>query len=173
MAKHSCGILLFKYDSESRLRVLIGHMGGPFWAKKENHAWSIIKGEVEDGEEPDLDVALREFHEETGYKPDKERAQELGAFKQPSGKVIHVWVANDEWNEENFIPGMFTMEWPKGSGQIAEFPEIDRVAWLLVPDAEDKLIKGQLPILTSVTEKLGYVCAEGETDFGSDQGSLF
>ena len=163
MAKHSCGIILYKISTEGKLLVLIGHMGGPFWRHKENRSWSIIKGELEEGEEPAADVALREFEEETGYRPDKQLSK-IGDFKQPGGKVIHAWLSRDDWDHSKFVPGMFSMVWPKGSGRIAEFPEIDRVDWFAIPEAKDKIVKGQLPILDQIAVDLTFDHSNGSDE---------
>ena len=128
-------------------------MGGPFWAGKDKAAWSIPKGLYAEDEEP-LAAALREFTEELGVPPpvEVESLHPLGEVKQPSGKRLTVWAAEGDLDPAGVVPGMFTMEWPPRSGQQAEFPEIDRVAWWLLPEAETRLVRGQIPFLARLTQ---------------------
>src|SRR5437870_2497555 len=120
--KLSAGILLFKNENDT-LRVLIAHMGGPFWERKDKGAWSIPKGEYTEGEDPFL-VACREFKEELGSPPPSASSYlDLGSNRQPSGKVLWVWAAQGDFDAARAVSNNFTMEWPKGSGTMAEFPE--------------------------------------------------
>jgi len=123
-------------------------MGGPFWAKKDDAAWSIPKGLYDDDEEP-LAAALREFTEELGVplpvSPD--RLTPLGELRQPSGKRLTVWAGEGDLDPASVIPGTFTMEWPPRSGKQAEFPEVDRAAWWSLEQAATKLVRGQVPFL--------------------------
>jgi predicted NUDIX family NTP pyrophosphohydrolase len=127
-------------------------MGGPFWVRRDR-AWSIPKGEYEPDEEP-LVAARREFVEELGLPPPTGAHLELGELKQRSGKVIVVWAVEAELDPAAVVPGMFTMEWPRGSGQTQEFPEIDRVEWLGLDEARSRLVGGQVAFLDRLVEQL-------------------
>jgi predicted NUDIX family NTP pyrophosphohydrolase len=165
MAVRSAGILLYRLghevwpgtasgpDSASPVEVWIAHMGGPFWARKEAHAWSIPKGEYAPGEDP-LTAAHREFAEEIGTPAPAADYHPLGDFRQPSGKVITVFTAEADFQPEHVVSNTFTLEWPKGSGTISSFPEIDRAEWTTEPDARSRLVKGQLPILDALLQHL-------------------
>jgi predicted NUDIX family NTP pyrophosphohydrolase len=137
--------LLYRYV-DGELEVLIAHMGGPFWARKEDHAWSIPKGEYVDGEDP-VEVARREFAEELGSPPPDGVLVSLGEVKQSGGKVVTVWALEGDFEAATAVSNTFTIEWPKGSGRMAEFPEVDRVAWCDVVTARSKLVKGQVAFL--------------------------
>lgn len=127
-------------------QVLIGHPGGPFWAGKDDGAWTIPKGEYAAGEDP-WEAARREFAEELGCQvPDGPRT-DLGTLKQPSGKVLTVFAVQADLDITDARSNTFTLEWPPRSGRIREFPELDRVAWLPVDQARDKLLKGQREFL--------------------------
>jgi predicted NUDIX family NTP pyrophosphohydrolase len=151
----SAGILLYR-RSGGELEVLLAHMGGPFWTGKDEAAWSIPKGIYADDEQP-LAAAVREFTEELGLVPPVDPAtfEPLGEIRQPSGKRLTVWAAEGDLDPEDVVPGMFTMEWPPRSGTMAEFPEIDRVAWWSLPVAETKLVKGQRPFLGRLAQACG------------------
>jgi len=136
----SAGLLLYRHRGDA-LEVLIGHPGGPFWARKDDGAWSIPKGEYASGEDP-WGAARREFAEEVGCPaPDGPRL-DLGTIKQPSGKMLTVFAVGADLDTGNFRSNTFTLEWPKGSGRLQEFPELDRVAWLPIAEAAIKLLKG-------------------------------
>ena len=122
--------------------MLIAHPGGPFWARRDDGAWSIPKGEYGPAEDP-WEVAQREFAEEIGFAAPGGPRLELGTVKQPSGKVLTVVAVAADLDVSAASSNTFTMEWPRGSGRIAEFPEIDRVEWLPVSQAYPKLLKGQ------------------------------
>lgn len=146
----SAGLLLHRWDGEVP-EVLIGHPGGPFWARKDEGAWSIPKGEYDTGEDP-WQAARREFAEEIGLPaPDGERL-DLGTVKQPGGKVLTVFAVAADLDVSTFRSNTFTLEWPKGSGRVREFPELDRVAWLPVAEAAAKLLKGQRAFLHRLAE---------------------
>lgn len=150
MPKLSAGLLLYRVADES-VEVLIGHPGGPFWAKKDDGAWSIPKGEYVEGEEP-WGVALREFEEELGKPaPDGPRIA-FPPLKQPSGKVITAFAVRGDLDLTGTVSNTFTLEWPKGSGNVREYPEIDRVAWFSVPEARSKLLTGQRPLLDQLMD---------------------
>ncbi len=150
--KSSAGILVFR-RSNGQPEVLLGHMGGPFWSRKDAAAWSIPKGEYEPDEEP-LAAARREFTEELGLPPPDGTLVDLGAARQPSGKVVTVWAVEGDLDPADVVPGTFTMEWPRGSGRIQEFPEIDRAGWFGLELARDKLVAGQRVFLDRLAERL-------------------
>jgi predicted NUDIX family NTP pyrophosphohydrolase len=150
--KKSAGLLLFR-EVSGHLEVLLVHPGGPFWAKKDEGAWSIPKGEFEDTEEP-LAAAKREFAEETGFYPDGVMIP-LEPLRQPSGKVIYAWAVKDDWDPAALRSNTFSLEWPPKSGQYREFPEIDRAAWFSLGEAGRKITKGQAAFLVELPEKLG------------------
>jgi predicted NUDIX family NTP pyrophosphohydrolase len=151
MPKKSAGILPFRRRA-GRLEVLLVHPGGPFWVKKDLGAWSIAKGEYEESEEP-LRAALREFFEETGHQP-------AGPFlpllerKQPGGKLVIAWAAELDWDPSSLVSNTFSMEWPKGSGRIKEFPEVDRAEWFEISEAMRRIRPGQQGFLGELHEKL-------------------
>ncbi|MHC6591362.1 NUDIX domain-containing protein [Arthrobacter sp. C152] len=151
----SAGLLLYRQDPVSGpapgdgLRVWIAHMGGPFWARKDAHAWSIPKGEYAEGEDP-LAAALREFAEEMGTPAPEAGYRLLGRFRQPSGKLIMVFAAEADFQPDTISSNTFPLEWPKGSGRIQDFPEIDDARWFPEQEARLKLVKGQLPILDAL-----------------------
>lgn len=145
MSKLSAGVLVYRVR-DGVVEVLIAHPGGPFWAGKDDGAWSIPKGEYTDGEDP-WTVAQREFAEEVGLAvPDGPHA-ELGALQQPSGKLVTVFAVQGDVEVTDAHSNTFTMEWPKGSGRMREFPEVDRVGWFPVETARTKLLTGQRAFL--------------------------
>jgi predicted NUDIX family NTP pyrophosphohydrolase len=150
--KKSAGILLYR-KQDQRLEVFLVHPGGPFWAKKDEGAWSVPKGEFEEGEKP-LEAARREFREETGFDVDG-RFAALTPLKQPSGKVIYAWAAAGDLDAAAIKSNTFTMEWPPKSGKIQEFPEVDRGGWFGIPEAREKLLPGQRPFLDELLKLLG------------------
>jgi predicted NUDIX family NTP pyrophosphohydrolase len=152
MPQRSAGILMYRKRDKSP-ELLLVHPGGPYWAKRDNYAWSIPKGLFEAGEDP-LSAACREFEEETGCHPSGHFI-ELGHFKQPSGKIISAWAVEGDFDLIRFKSNVFAMEWPLKSGRIQEFPEADRAAWLTSNDALRKIIKGQRPIIHSFLARLG------------------
>ena len=131
MGKRSAGILLHRNGASE---VLLVHPGGPFWAKKDLGAWSIPKGEHDEGEDA-RDTALREFREETGTELEAAELTDLGAIKQRGGKVVQAWAAEGDLDAEAVRSNTFTMEWPPRSGQQREFPEVDRAAWFSLDEA--------------------------------------
>jgi predicted NUDIX family NTP pyrophosphohydrolase len=151
--KLSAGLLLYRVI-DSELEVLIGHPGGPFWARKDDGAWSIPKGEYTEGEDP-WTVAQREFFEELGKKAPGGPRIDLDPVKQPSGKVITAFAVGGDLDLDGTFSNTFEMEWPKGSGKLREFPEIDRVGWFPVAAARSKLLKGQRPLLDRLVSALG------------------
>jgi predicted NUDIX family NTP pyrophosphohydrolase len=153
MPKLSAGLLPYRWRGEW-LDVFIVHPGGPFWASKDDGAWSIAKGEYSRGEEP-LDAAMREFEEEVGQPPPTTPTTLLGEFRQPSGKVITAFACAADFDVDEVHSNTFTMEWPPRSGLVGKFPEVDRAEWMPLALARQKLIAGQKPILDRLEELVG------------------
>jgi predicted NUDIX family NTP pyrophosphohydrolase len=152
-AKRSAGILLFR-QVDPGIEVLLGHMGGPWWARRDAGGWSVPKGEYEPGEQPEA-AARREFHEELGVAVPAGQLIDLGEVRQRSGKVVTVWAIEGEFDPADLLPGTFELEWPTGSGRIQQFPELDRVDWLDVESARTKIVAGQQPFLDRLLTHLG------------------
>lgn len=148
----SGGLLLFRRDPDG-LRLLIAHMGGPFWARKDERAWSVPKGECEPDEDP-LAAARREFAEELGLPAPEGATRDLGEVRMKSGKRIHAWAVEGELDPEAVVPGTFAMEWPPRSGRTQEFPEVDRVAWVAPDTARAKLVQAQAAFVDRLEEAL-------------------
>ncbi|BBX99229.1 NUDIX domain-containing protein [Mycobacterium lacus] len=145
MPKLSAGVLVYRVR-DGAIEVLIAHPGGPFWARKDDGAWSIPKGEYADGDDP-WAAARREFAEELGLPvPDGPRI-DLGSLKQPSGKVVTAFAVHGDLDVTETRSNTFELEWPRGSGRVREFPEVDRVGWFPVARAYTKLLKGQRAFL--------------------------
>ena len=151
MGKRSAGLLMYRLH-HGNLEVFLVHPGGPFWAKKDAGSWSIPKGELEPGEEP-LEVARREFEEETGFKSSGEFIP-LTPRKQPSGKIISAWAFEGDCDVSAIKSNTFSMEWPPGSGRQQEFPEVDRAGWFSILVAEEKIVKGQKGFIDELKDKL-------------------
>jgi predicted NUDIX family NTP pyrophosphohydrolase len=145
VARTSAGILLYRVRPGGP-EVLLGHMGGPFWAKKDDGGWSIPKGEHGPDEDP-LAVARREFAEELGAPVPAEDLVPLGTLRVTSGKLLAVWAVEGDLDAAAAQSNTFTMEWPPRSGRVQEFPEIDRAVWFGLDEARSKLVKGQVPFL--------------------------
>jgi len=128
-------------------------MGGPFWAAKDDGAWSVIKGEYEDGEDP-LVAARREFAEETGGAAPDGPLLALGEVRQRSGKRIVVWALESDFDADAIVSNTFTLEWPPRSGRRQAFPEIDRAGWFELDAARRKLVAGQLPFIDALEREL-------------------
>jgi predicted NUDIX family NTP pyrophosphohydrolase len=137
----SAGILLVR-RTEGGVEVLLGHPGGPFFARRDAGVWSILKGEVEPGEDP-LAVARREFEEETGHRPPEGPFMPLGEVRQAGGKTVVAWAVQGDLDPADASSNTFEMEWPPRSGRLASFPEIDRVAWFDLRGARVKLNAAQ------------------------------
>lgn len=152
-ARRSAGILVFRRTARG-VEVLIGHMGGPFWARKEKAAWSVPKGEYEPDEDP-LAAARREFVEELGLPVPAGELLDLGEVRQPSGKVVAVWAVEGDLDPADVVPGTFELEWPSGSGRMREFPELDRVEWCGLELARERLVTGQRVFLDRLVQRLG------------------
>jgi predicted NUDIX family NTP pyrophosphohydrolase len=151
MAKESAGLLLFRRGAGG-LEIFLVHPGGPFWAKKDAHAWSIPKGEFAADEDP-LTAARREFAEETGLSAAGTFIA-LSPCKQPGGKIVHGFAVEGDCDPAAVKSNMFTIEWPPRSGRHQEFPEIDRAAWFPLAAARMKIHKGQIPLLDELERKL-------------------
>lgn len=148
--KRSAGLLLFRHTDRG-LEVLLGHMGGPFFARRDAGAWSVPKGEYEP-DEAAWDAARREFQEELGIAPPDGEAIELGEVRQSNGKVVTAWAIEADLDPAVMVPGTFRMEWPPKSGQVQEFPELDRVEWLSVERAREVVVTAQATFLDRLTE---------------------
>jgi predicted NUDIX family NTP pyrophosphohydrolase len=151
-ARRSAGLIPYRIHHD-RLEVLIAHMGGPFWAHKDDRAWSIVKGEHDEHEDP-YAAACREFEEETGRAAPTGGTLELGEVRQPSGKRITAWAVETDFDPASIRSNTFTLEWPPGSGRREEFPEIDRAEWFDAATARRKLVKGQVRFIELLEERL-------------------
>lgn len=147
----SAGLLLHRRRGDV-IEVLLGHMGGPFWARKDEGAWSIPKGEYQPGDDP-FAAAKREFEEELGSAPPAADYHELGSVTQSGGKIVVAWAAEADFDAARAVSNTFELEWPPGSGRMQSFPEIDRAEWFTIGIASLKLVKGQLPFLDRLLEK--------------------
>lgn len=153
MIKHSAGILLFRFKNE-KLEVMLVHPGGPFWAKKDYGTWSVTKG-LSEKDENLLDAAKREFREETGFEVDG-KFIELGEFKQPGRKIVHVWALQKDLDANKVVSNTFELEWPKGSGIVQEYPEVDKAEWFDIEQAKRRILKGQRGFLDRLEDALEY-----------------
>ncbi len=147
---HSAGILLYRWGQTS-LEVFLGHMGGPFWARKQEGAWSIPKGLVE-GSEDLLATAKREFAEEIGVTAPDVDYRALGDFRYSSGKVVSIFVGESDLAVTAVHSEPITVEWPRGTGRMHSFPEIDEVRWVSLDAARSMLVKGQVPALDALKD---------------------
>jgi predicted NUDIX family NTP pyrophosphohydrolase len=145
MAKKSAGLLMYRVR-DGKPEVLLVHLGGPFWAKKDAAAWFVPKGEVEPGED-ELVTAKREFKEETGFDPG-ERLQPLGSVKHKSGKRVTAWAFEGDCDPAALKSNTFTIEWPPRSGKQREFPEIDHAAFFNVEEAREKIHAAEFEFVT-------------------------
>ena len=143
--QQSAGIVVFRHGSAG-LEVLLAHMGGPYWERRDEGAWSFPKGLLEDDEDGPA-AARREFAEELGLPVPDGPLIDLGEAKQPSGKMVTLWAVEGDLDVAAVVPGTFEMEWPPRSGRTQEFPEIDRAAWFSLDAARGKLVSGQRPFL--------------------------
>jgi predicted NUDIX family NTP pyrophosphohydrolase len=149
----SAGLLLYRIRDE-RLEVLIAHMGGPFWARKDDGGWSIVKGEYDAEHEDAYAAARREFEEETGAPAPDGKPLALGEVRQRSGKLISVWAIDSDFDASQIHSNTFTLEWPRGSGREQQFPEIDRASWFDCDTARAKLVAGQVPFIDALAQRL-------------------
>ncbi len=151
-ARVSAGLLPYRIR-EGRLEVMLVHPGGPFFAKKDQGAWSIPKGEIEEGEEL-LPAAERELFEETGFVAHGPFLA-LGSVRQKSGKLVHAWAFEADFDTAALKSNGFELEWPPRSGRRARFPEVDRAAWLDPKAAQSKINPAQIPLLEALERQLG------------------
>lgn len=157
MPRIAAGLLMYRLR-EGTLEVLLAHPGGPYFANKDDGAWTLPKGEPDPGEQHDSDdhllaVAEREFREETGLTPTGEYLP-LGSIKQKGGKVVHAWAFAGDCDPSECHSNLFTMEWPPRSGRVAEFPEMDRAEWFDLATARVKLKDTQVPFLERLAEQI-------------------
>ena len=145
-SRTSAGIVLYRGCADGTVEVLLGHMGGPYWARKEAGAWTIPKGEVEPGEDL-LAVARREFREELGVSVPTGAITDLGEIRQSSGKTVRAWAVKGDLDATAIVSNTFDLEWPPKSGRIQTFPEIDRAAWFDLESAHSVIVHGQRPLL--------------------------
>ncbi|MFJ4810632.1 NUDIX domain-containing protein [Streptomyces longwoodensis] len=148
--RRSAGLLLFRRTADGP-QVLLGHMGGPFFARKDAGAWTVPKGEYEP-DEPAWEAARREFREELGLEPPDGEALALGEVRQTNGKLVTAWAVEADLDPAAVVPGTFTMEWPPRSGRLREFPELDRVAWFGLDQARAVIVTAQAAFLDRLAE---------------------
>lgn len=156
MGKISAGLLMYRRRGDT-VGVLLVHLGGPFWAKRDLGAWIIPKGECSPNEDL-LSCACREFEEETGLVPAGPFTA-LAAVKQPGGKIVHVWAFEGDWDPATLRSSTFTMEWPPRSGRQRQFPEVDRAAWYRLDEARTRVLPSQGRLL----DELERVLSRGAT----------
>jgi predicted NUDIX family NTP pyrophosphohydrolase len=154
MGARSAGLLLYRIGDGGVTEVLIAHPGGPFWARKGDGSWSIPKGEYDEDEDA-LAAAFREFEEETGLEVPHRDAVSLGELRQPSGKRVTAWALEADLDTSAAQSNTFELEWPRGSGNLREYPEVDRIEWVRVDLARIRLLKGQAPFLDRLLEVTG------------------
>jgi predicted NUDIX family NTP pyrophosphohydrolase len=152
MPKRSAGILLYRGRTGAP-EVLLVHPGGPFWERKDLGAWSIPKGEYEEGEDPRA-CALREFEEELGAPPPADALTELGTTRLAGGKLVTAWAAEGDLDPASVVSNTFTLEWPPRSGVMREFPEVDRAEWFSLAEARRRINPAQVAFLERLREKL-------------------
>ncbi|MFN3726764.1 MAG: NUDIX domain-containing protein [Allosphingosinicella sp.] len=148
MLQHSAGLLLFR-RRDGETQVLLAHFGGPYWAKKDDGAWAIPKGLIEDGESPEQ-AARREFAEEVGPVPDGPLLP-LGDILQKGGKLVTAFALEADFDPAQLASNSFTVEWPPRSGKMQSFPEVDRIAWFDLDQAHAKILPSQRPILDALS----------------------
>ena len=153
MARRSAGILLYRVR-DGGAEVLLVHPGGPFWAKRDLGAWSIPKGEYDDGEDPRA-CALRELEEELGSAPPLGELLDVGSVRQKGGKEVVAWAAEGDFDPAALRSNTFEMEWPPRSGRHREFPEVDRAEWFEPEEARERILPAQTPFLDRLAERLG------------------
>lgn len=151
MMKRSAGILVYRIRN-NKLEVLLCHMGGPYWKGIDDGGWSIPKGEM--SKEKALDTAVREFGEETSFEIEKESLEFLGSKKQYSRKLVIIFTASHDYDASKAYSNTFQLEWPKKSGKICEFPEMDKAEWIPIDEAKRKILSGQIYFLLKLEEKI-------------------
>ena len=153
MAKRSAGLLLYRRAPDG-LEVLLAHPGGPLWRTRDAGAWTIPKGEIEAGEQPQA-VARREFREETGHDAPAGEVVDLGEIRQKSGKLVVAWGCEGDLEPLTAVSNTFPLEWPSGSGDYIDVPEIDRVEWFGPDEARRRLNPAQAPFVDRLVEAIG------------------
>lgn len=153
MPKLSAGIMLYRTVGSGGVEIFLVHPGGPFWAKKDMGAWSIPKGEYDEGEEG-LAAAKREFKEETGFDLPAGQALELGTVTY-NNKIVAAWAVKGSIDARRVRSNTFTIEWPPKTGRRQEFAEVDRAGWFVPAAAKQKLVKGQVDLVDMLCEQLG------------------
>ena len=151
--RRSAGILVFRRSPDGAVEVLLAHMGGPLWARRDQGAWTVPKGEPELDEDL-VSAARREFAEELGLPVPEGPLIDLGEVRQSGGKVVTAWAVEGDLSPADVRPGTFTMEWPRGSGRVAEFPEVDRVAWFTPDRAVERLVTAQRDFVSRLLARL-------------------
>lgn len=149
-ARRSAGLLLYRRAPDGP-HVLLGHMGGPFFARRDAGAWTVPKGEYAPGETP-WDAARREFEEELGLPPPDGPAVPLGEVRQAGGKTVTAWAVEGDLDPAAVVPGTFRLEWPPRSGRVQEFPELDRVEWFTLDRARSVIVGAQTAFLDRLAE---------------------
>jgi predicted NUDIX family NTP pyrophosphohydrolase len=161
MPLRSAGLLLYR-RTDATLEVLLGHLGGPYFARRDDGAWSIPKGEYGPDEQP-LAAARREFAEEFGAPPPStDGATPLGEVRQRNGKLVTAWAVEADFDAAAIVSNTFEIEWPPRSGRRRQFPEIDRAAWFDTTTARHKMIVGQEALLDRLLDRLAPDVAEGD-----------
>ena len=153
MPPTSAGLLLFRFH-EGQLQLLLAHMGGPLWAKRDERAWSIIKGEYDAAQEQPLDAARREFTEETGHPAPAEEPIPLGTVVQSGGKRVTAWAVQHDLDPTTIRSNTFELEWPPRSGRRQQFPEIDRAEWCDPDLARVRLVNAQIELVDRLEARL-------------------
>lgn len=151
----SAGLLLYRWSDGGELEVMLGHMGGPYWARKDAGAWSIPKGGREEGE-TSLEAARREFEEEIGRPAPDGEPLALGEVRQSGGrKIVEAWAIECDMDVSEIDSAAFEMEWPPRSGKLREFPELDRAEWFGVEAARERIVRAQAAFLDRLAELVG------------------
>lgn len=151
MTRASAGLLVYR-RRPSGLEVFLVHPGGPFWTRKDYGAWSLPKGQIEDGEDP-LSAAIREFREETGHEASGD-FRALVPVRQRSGKLVHAWMVEGDYDAARITSQTFEMEWPPRSGRLRSFPEVDRAGWFSLAEARKRLIPAQASFIDQLERAL-------------------
>jgi predicted NUDIX family NTP pyrophosphohydrolase len=146
--KRSAGIVLYRH-TDAEPEVLLGHMGGPYWAHRDAGAWTIPKGEIDAGDDP-LEVARREFREELGVDVPPGNLVDLGEVRQAGGKAVRAWALEGNLDARSIISNTFEIEWPPRSGRLQRFPELDRADWFDLGRARSVMVTGQRPLLDRI-----------------------
>jgi predicted NUDIX family NTP pyrophosphohydrolase len=149
----SAGILLYRRTADGTVQVLLGHMGGPYWERKDAGAWTIPKGEYGPDEDP-LVAARREFTEEIGSPPADGPLIDLGTAVQSTGKQVVIWAVEGDLDTSTVVSNLFEMEWPPRSGRVQEFPEVDRAGWFDLATARTALLARQVPFVDRLEQHL-------------------